>query len=153
MNYSPIQNADFSTYSERVKDHLHQSEIAVIDINKIYTFLYFISDRMNVEKSFCHGDFTVDNLIITQNSICLIDPNPIEYSSWLLDISKLAHSFRRFGYLDDLKYVYSRYDDDRSLITLLELTHWVRILKYIRHSDVQLYTKALNIIEELLEQC
>lgn len=153
MNYSPIQNADFSTYANRVKDHLQQSEIDIIDINKIYTFLYFICDRMDAEKSFCHGDFTVDNLIITQNSICLIDPNPIEYSSWLLDISKLAHSFRRFGYLDDLKYVYSRYDEDRSLITLLELTHWVRILKYIRHSDVQLYTKALNIIEELLEQC
>lgn len=149
-DYAPLDNGDFNTYAKRVRDHLNISELAEEDINKIYTLLYFENERMNREKSFCHGDFTVDNLIITQSTICMIDPNPTEYSSWLLDISKLAHSFRRFQLSGDLAYLYDRYATDKNLITLLELTHWVRILKYVKEPNPELYFRSLTIIRDLL---
>lgn len=152
-DYSPLEHGTFKTYARRVKDHLNQSELSEEVSNKIYSLLYLENDRMNCEVSFCHGDFTVDNLIITPHTICMIDPNPTEYSSWLLDISKLAHSFRRFQLSGDLDYLYKRYASDEKLIKLLELTHWVRILKYVKHPDPQLHTRAINIINELLPQC
>lgn len=50
-------------------------------------------------RTFCHGDFSLLNTIVTKDRIALIDPSPKDcISTWLLDAAKLRASIR---WLDD----------------------------------------------------
>ena len=62
--------------------------------------LLLFSDYYNENKSFCHGDSAIDNFIFDGKDYYMIDPiyNPDLYSSWLLDVSKIMQSLKRFGY-------------------------------------------------------
>jgi|694.fasta_scaffold03827_10 capsule biosynthesis phosphatase len=153
-NYRPMHHADFATYIERIQAHLDESELSSVAKELMIEKLESIEHHMNKEKSFCHGDYSIDNVIITSHGWYLIDPNPTDYSSWLLDLSKLKMSLYRFGYDDDYETLsdkilghYGMAHNDA--IFTLELSHWVRILKYVRHLPNQqsLYNKAFVTIE------
>ena len=147
--YKPLSSGDFSTYIERVHNHLLISEIDTHVQTEILKRFKAIEEYCNSTKSFCHGDYSIDNMIFTNRDIYLFDPNPTEYSSWLLDVSKLAHSLRRFNLDDDLEQLYSRFDDHtKSIISILEASHWLRILKYVKGKNDALYSRALNEITE-----
>lgn len=56
------------------------------------------------EKSFCHGDLTLENIIIAKNRIYYIDFLDSFYDSWLLDVAKLLQDTQTFwSYRNDNK--------------------------------------------------
>lgn len=56
------------------------------------------------EKSFCHGDLTLENIIIANNRIYYIDFLDSFYDSWLLDVAKLLQDTQTFwSYRNDNK--------------------------------------------------
>ena len=66
----------------------------------------------NNQKSFCHGDFTLDNML-WNDGLYLIDPiySKDNYSSWLLDVSKLLQSCRRFNNVKIKNHFENKYSD------------------------------------------
>lgn len=120
---------DFDVYIERIKGHLdiynpeyYQQVISLL--NKIKNFC-------NLNKSFCHGDFTLDNML-WNNGLHLIDPifSKDNYSSWLLDVLKLLQSCRRFKNIEIKTYFETKYKSIMPYLKVLELSHWVRMRKY-----------------------
>ncbi len=159
--YDPMNFFDFGTYIDRIVDHLKESELNEEVQSSIIVELENIEGLMNASKSFCHGDFSIDNVIVTSQTWYLIDPNPTPYSSWMLDMSKLLMSLERFDYHDDETNLLKKIHDPlniygiectkraNAISGILRLSHWVRILKYIRYHPQQqcLYRKALSMIE------
>tara|TARA_R100000808_G_C2129349_1_gene138875 strand:- start:351 stop:1358 length:1008 start_codon:yes stop_codon:yes gene_type:complete len=117
---------DFASYIDRIDKHLIENNLErkYLDLLKKYTNYY------NENKSFCHGDAGIDNFISNKQNIYFIDPiyEKDLYSSWLLDISKLLKSLKRFNRLNDYKFVLSKFNT--IVILILELTWWIRFYKY-----------------------
>ena len=138
-NYYHHNIPDFSTYVDRIKSK---------GLNDKYTIeLQKHSDFFNKQKSFCHGDASIDNILCRDKVIHYIDPIylPDVYSSWLLDISKLLTSLKRFDKLTTYNHIITRYDIKKELLAL-EMSHWIRMYHY--HSSKEY---VMIKIEELYE--
>ena len=87
---------DFNTYIDRIRENLqiYNPDYSEFIINELTDSLWFFNEN----KSFCHGDMSLDNMINNNDTLYLIDPiKPKKlYSSWLLDVSKVLHSAFRF---------------------------------------------------------
>ena len=71
-------------------------------------------------KTFCHGDLTLENIIIKDNDIYLIDFLDSFYDCWILDISTL---------IQDVQTLWSyRFDDEIDINTLIRLVVFRDIL-------------------------
>ena len=123
--------SDFSDYIQRVKSHcdLHNNYHYVIDK------LEERAEYYNTKRSFCHGDLSIENIIMTGNGMYLIDPLYFEngYSSFLLDVSKMLCSFRLHNRMFEYEIFLRKWIKNTSYqyeLKLLELTHFIRILKY-----------------------
>lgn len=58
----------------------------------------------NFGQSFCHGDLTLENIIVSNNKIFYIDFLDSFYDSWLLDVGKLLQDTQTFwSYRNDNK--------------------------------------------------
>jgi hypothetical protein len=123
----PTHTADFDTYVDRVKNHWYSNWP---DKEIDWTWLEDISEVCNTNYSFCHGDASIDNFINYWNEIYMIDPiyEKELWSSWLIDISKLLMSLKRFDNMGAYEYVKLRYK--KYPLHELELTHWIRFYKY-----------------------
>ena len=108
--------------------------------------------------SWCHGDFTLSNMIKKNNEIYFIDPNfKNDYNSYLLDLAKIRQSLENYEYLFGLSIsknkMYRDFFDsiinkeDLYLVKLLEITHWIRMYDYKLESERY---KVINMIEKLL---
>ncbi|KPV58965.1 hypothetical protein QJ48_13510 [Paenibacillus sp. A3] len=166
-----INGCSTTTYIERLKDH---SKYFSADPELTYIFNYCCKSLLehqelfNNERSFCHGDFTLSNIIVKDDKLVVIDPNINDnaMSSWLLDISKLLQSTRGYEYIFGI----SKNENRPELIKLrksimtslspeliplvetLELSHWLRMLRYkkeIGHND---FIKARDITIEILKE-
>jgi capsule biosynthesis phosphatase len=143
----PLYDFLFSSYIDRICGHmeLYNPEYK----HQIKDMLENISHFMNNNSSFSHGDFSIDNMITNNNTLYLIDPNSVPdlYSSYLLDLAKLKVSCRRFNETE----LYDYYDNskmaDTKTIKLLEITHWIRMRKYL-----EVPTMADTNIERLLNE-
>lgn len=117
---------------------------------------------MEKNKSFCHGDLTLENMIFKSGIIYFIDPNMPEelYSSWILDIGKLYQSLH-YSYEEHLNgqkltinktELYSILknmltDEEHYMALVCELIHYIRMIKYrTNYRDV---SKIFEIIEKL----
>jgi len=124
-----LNENDFDVYIERLIKHIDESNLS-------RSFIEFFPDidYMNENKSFCHGDASIDNFITYNKKIFNIDPiySKSDYTSWLLDISKLSMSCERFnvmfGRIEGNDYMRARYKNIP--MASLELTHWIRFYKY-----------------------
>jgi thiamine kinase-like enzyme len=118
---------DFNTYIERVKSHNQDK--------KYLKLLEKYSDFYNRNKSFCHGDASIDNILCRDKTLYFIDPIYLSgvYSSWLLDVSKTLCSLKRFDKKDSYSYILERYSNIRVELQVLEMSHWIRMFKY--HPD------------------
>jgi capsule biosynthesis phosphatase len=144
----PLYESDFSSYYSRIANHLlglpyERSVLKLISSPSL-------EKLCNEEKSFSHGDFTLENIIINDGKYYLIDPLNIQmYSSWMLDVAKMLHSLKRHG--KDKMYVglLNIYLDWRSPLLALELTQWVRIRKY---SPAELRNRVDFEVNKLIEE-
>jgi tRNA A-37 threonylcarbamoyl transferase component Bud32 len=139
-NYIHKDIPDFSTYIDRVRSHgLDSKYLLIMDKH---------SQFYNKHKSFCHGDTSVDNILCKNNTIYYIDPIylPNVYSSWLLDISKLLTSLKRYGNMETYKDIIGKYNDIKMELDILEMSHWIRMYKYHPSKDY-----VTNQIEQLYE--
>ena len=123
---------DFDIYINRIKKHMELYNPKYKD--KVIQMLKSIEDFMNENKSFCHGDFSIDNMICHNEKIYLIDPNYEEdgYSSWLLDLSKLLVSAQRFNEKLIYDFFKEKYKNIKYVLNILELSHWIRMRKYAK---------------------
>ncbi len=124
-----LNENNFDVYINRLIEHIDNANLS----RSLMEFLPDI-DYMNENKSFCHGDASIDNFITSDKKIYNIDPiyNKNDYTSWLLDISKLSMSCERFnimfGRIEGNDYMRARYKNIP--MKSLELTHWIRFYKY-----------------------
>ena len=118
---------DFNTYIERVKSHNQDK--------KYLKLLEKYSDFYNRNKSFCHGDASIDNILCRDKTLYFIDPIYLSevYSSWLLDVSKTLCSLKRFDKKDLYSNILERYSNIKVELQVLEMSHWIRMFKY--HPD------------------
>lgn len=139
-NTRPIYNKDFKTYINRVQQHLDLYSPSYSDW--LITELELESDYFNRNKTGCHGDLSIDNIICAESDVYLIDPNvPSDvYESVLLDISKTLVSLRRFDKIDTYNVLNKLYASKH--IKLLEITHWIRMRKY--HPDQSFVDHNIN---------
>lgn len=129
---------------------------------------------LNRCQSLCHGDFSIDNIILsaTNDQYYIIDPNfKFEsWNSWLLDVSKCVASLRRFGHIGKIdnfiKCSFDKFYNDiftlefynesgytystlfKYIILVLEISHWVRMLPYV--TDTSDIDKNIEIILDTL---
>ena len=101
-----------------------------------------------------HGDFSLDNLIQTDKGLFFIDPiyNENQWSSYLLDISKLLHSYHRYNRMFEHEIFMNMWIDKNITsyrLKLLELTQFIRVLKYIPDDKVrkEFHEKSKTLIE------
>jgi len=140
---------DFNVYIKRIENHLelYNPKYKNFVLEKLKSIECF----MNKNKSFCHGDFSIDNMICRDEKIYLIDPNYDEnsYSSWLLDLSKLLMSTKRFN--EDLIYKFfkEKYKNISNTLNILELSHWIRMRKYTK--DKKFVDDNIKKVMERLE--
>lgn len=131
----------FETYIKRIEDHCNFNN----DFYAIIPLLWDHKDYFNKFRTFMHGDMSIENVIDTENGIYLIDPiyNTELWSSFLLDITKMLHSYRKhkrvFEY-EVFKNTWLRNKDlnlDENMLLLLEATHFIRVIKYCKIESVR----------------
>ena len=138
---------DFNVYIQRIKSHLDIYNPTYQD--DVIKMLKSIENFMNKNKSFCHGDFSIDNMICHNSEIYLIDPNYEEnaYSSWLLDLSKLLVSAKRFNEKLIYDFFKEKYKNIKDILNILEISHWIRMRKYTKtFEDRKLVDDNINTI-------
>lgn len=142
-----LSAATFDSYIKRCEKHLSNIE-AVDNKNDIVDLFKKYASQFEKYVSFSHGDLTVDNILCNNNKIYLIDPNfsPDLFSSYVLDIGKLLHSFRRYNRMFEYKTLLNYFDSINDLCILAELSHWIRLYKY---ADDELKQITVNAINEL----
>ncbi len=87
----------------------------------------------NFQKSFCHGDLTLENIIIKNDQLYLIDFLDSFYDCWILDISTL---------LQDVELLWSyRYEEKININTILRLL----VFKDILIDEIKDTNKFLNL--------
>ena len=74
----------------------------------------------------------MDNILCDNKTIYYIDPIylPDVYSSWLLDISKLLTSLKRYDNMETYNNIIGKYDHIKLELNILEMSHWIRMYKY-----------------------
>jgi len=132
-------------YIDRLRTHakLISKEVE----NFVDKAVLFTTEAEN-QGSFCHGDLSLDNIISTEKGPVLIDPILMtDYSSWLLDLSKLIHSAQRYGLpiVDDLRSFAFEKGVSGQFLDMLVWSQWLRIVKY---STDELKYKALDYVNE-----
>jgi capsule biosynthesis phosphatase len=142
----------FDTYASRVVDHLKLRTDNNKYADDIIVLMHKYKPYYEQNKSFCHGDMSLDNMINRHGVLYLIDPNrPTNlYSSWLLDVSKVLHSSRRFDKPHIYDYFINAYKDHAKELKLLEATHWVRMIKYEKPENVKhIEDIIMSILQEI----
>jgi capsule biosynthesis phosphatase len=137
---------DFKEYIIRVSLHCkhHNDYFYIVENMKT------MSDYFNSHKSFMHGDLSIENIIVTDKGMHLIDPLYFEkgYSSYLLDISKMMCSLKLHNRLFEREIFLNKcLNMDSNIhkfaLELLELTHFIRILKYAPTQDMKIRIKEI----------
>jgi len=138
------RGAHWRRYLVRMRSHCRENNdfFEVLDLLKddnVYAYCYY-------QNSFMHGDLSLENVIQTDKGLYFIDPiyNEHQWSSYLLDISKMLHSYRKYnrmfeyevflnGWVEELGGKFGNYTnkDIEYILRLLEVTQWIRVIKYI----------------------
>lgn len=150
--YTADHSNDYGYYIERIKNHI---ELAKTTAPQFGRWLEYHEKNLGLqhalntpnELTFCHGDLTLENIIMHNGKMYLIDPiyenDRNTYSTWMLDASKFAYSLRLHGMMTEYIWLYRELyrkfkdivylKDNVNLITaikLLEASHCIRVYKY-----------------------
>lgn len=131
----------FDTYIEKIKDHCVVNDM----FHEIIPELESRKSYFNNFRTFMHGDLSLENIIDTNNGLFLIDPiyNTNIWSSYLLDISKMLHSYRKYNRMFEYNVFLNTWlrnkdhNIDGSMIKLLEITQFIRVLKYCKNVETK----------------
>lgn len=131
----------FETYIKRIEDHCKVNR----DFFDIIPIMWKEKDYFNKFSTFMHGDLSLENVIDTDNGIFLIDPiyNTDSWSSFLLDITKMLHSYRKYNRMFEYEVFKNTWlrnkdmDIREDMLLLLEATQFIRVIKYCKIDDVK----------------
>ena len=126
----------FSVYVERIKSHCTFNDNYYHIIELLKENATYFDER----RSFCHGDLSLENMIQTDKGLYLIDPiwEQDNFSSYLLDIAKLLHSYRKYNRMFEYEVFLGKWVQrglDRKMLILLEITQWIRVVKYLQNDE------------------
>jgi len=144
----------FGNYIERIQSHCDYNG----EFHEIIPLLKEKEEYFNQFNTFCHGDFSVENIIQTNKGMFLIDPiwNEQNWSSYLLDISKMLHSFRKYNRMFEYEVFLNGWirnngsSLDEYSLKLLEATQFIRVLKYVKNPETKAQLK--DITRKLLNE-
>lgn len=125
----------------RAEEHL-ETYNGDANFENLWSYIRGNTEEYRKAASFCHGDLSLSNVIISGGEAYLIDPIiSEEYSSYLLDFAKL-----RFSMDDGEKFLHGESPDYTALLSemdeilsqnglaekikALEAIYWLRLLKY-----------------------
>jgi hypothetical protein len=160
----------FSTYIRRIVDHCDWDD----DFHDIIILLEDNYNFYNSHSTFMHGDLSLDNLIQTDKGLYFIDPiyNEDSWSSYLLDITKLLHSYRRYNRMFEYEIFINMWakklsntstphwdanniseEKTKYFLQLLEITQWIRVVKYIPDQKVkkEFHDKTKQMINSIIK--
>lgn len=148
-------NIPFSTYMGRIIEHCDVNN----DFHEILDLLDADYKFFNDHSSFMHGDMSLDNLIQTDKGLYFIDPiySENQWSSYLLDITKMMHSYRRYNRMFEYEIFTNTWAKKLSiskyLLQLLEITQWIRVIKYIpaENSKQEFHKKTKQMIKDIIK--
>ena len=145
----------FSQYIQRMKAHCNVHDM----FWDIISLLQNHEQSFNKYNTFCHGDLSIQNIIQTDKGLYLIDPiwNENNWSSYLLDISKMLHSYRKYNRMFEYQVFINTWIKkgiSQRLLKLLEITQFIRVIKYIKNEQQKQKYKVLtnNLIDEYISQ-
>jgi len=141
----------FEKYIEQIQKHCDINT----DFYEILPLLKEKEEYFNKFNTFCHGDFSIENIIQTDKGMFLIDPiwNENYWSSYLLDISKMLHSYRKYNRMFEYEvflngWIKNGNSIDEYSLKLLEITQFVRILKY--QKNIEIKKELTDLTKQLL---
>jgi len=144
----------FETYIERIKNHCDVNDM----FHEIVPILERHKDYFNRYCTFMHGDLSLENIIDTDNGLFLIDPiyNENSWSSFLLDISKMMHSYRKYNRMFEYEVFLNTWVRNKDLnldirmLKLLEITQFIRVIKYCKIPTVK--EQIIEITQTLINK-
>ena len=164
MAYIPYVSEKENKYAHYVTRVMNHIELAK---DTVPSFKEWLSYQTNArycyydsERTFCHGDLTLENIIIRNEEMYLIDPiyeaNKDTYSSWLLDASKFLYSLRLHNMMVEHAWIENELltrSVDIINLKLLEASHCIRVYKYApierKLQVTEMFTNIMNEIEEI----
>ena len=136
----------FYKYIERMGAHV-AANINPDGNNDFVEIMKLIHEKDVVEYcynhgSFMHGDLSLENVIQTDKGLYFIDPiyKEDQWSSYLLDISKMLHSYRKYNRMFEYEVFLNgwvKQGEDEYILRLLEVTQWIRVICYIKDPVVK----------------
>jgi tRNA A-37 threonylcarbamoyl transferase component Bud32 len=125
----PTNNANFSTYIQRIKKHLNNNS-TIVNKDKLLNLL----SKVNIPNTFNHGDFSTNNLIESEGNLYLIDSIMADdlFQSYVLDAAKHLFSILYYDLNYDLydhcykKYI-SNLDIDKKSLDILIACESIRV--------------------------
>lgn len=127
------------------RDYISKIATRVDDIKKKlgkdYSFIIHYFDNKEIEllfkqNTFCHGDLTTENTILTKTGLHFIDPifEPDSWNHYILDITKLLYSLERDGlditYQEAKNYCFENFEFSNIQYLFFEVVHWIRVYYY-----------------------
>jgi len=170
-----------SEYVLKVKHiYVNGREVKNFDYQVFRSVAESMSKDFNSLTSNCHGDMTLENCFVDSDRIILIDPNPTPdcWRSWILDVAKICQSVR-FDYekifygnaariegddenisvyitKEKMMWEYWKILDRNfryaNLIKILEVSNYLRMLKYKLAQSEEKFRLALSIGSLLMEE-
>ena len=132
----------FRQYIDRMFKHCKANE----DFYDIIPMLEEFESYYDSFSTFMHGDLSIENLIQSDEGLYFIDPiwKEDQWSSFLLDVSKMMHSFRKHKRMFEYEVFLNgwiNHDFHKSIdeypLQLLEVSQFIRVVKYIPNNDLK----------------
>jgi len=131
-----IKNFNYQTYIDNIQLNRHSSKKVSLIVDKI--------SKQLLEPTFFHGDFTKQNIIVSNNDIFLIDPNyRYIFGNYITDAAKLYFSLIAYDKnIVEANRLVEAFGDD---IIYYGVVEGLRVCKYIPN-----YISIVNNIAEMI---
>lgn len=108
--------------------------------------------------TFCHGDFTLQNIIADGNTLYLIDPSIKPWNNYLFDAAKMRASLNGLDaaisetgrIFQDVTEIFDSYYSEQEVeeIRWIEITHFIRVRHFAEKMN---NSRSLGIIDNCIE--
>lgn len=167
MAYIPFVEEEYENfyghYVQRLANHINLAkDNAPMFQDWLSCQTYEFNTFYNDNRSFCHGDLTLENILVKNDKMYLIDPifenDRNTYSSWLLDATKFLYSLRLHNMMTEYYWIYKSLRGQgiaTKYLKLMEASHCIRVYKYAPFEKklkiTQMYTDVMNEFNEAMK--